>query len=311
MFQALARLCLALPILLSSCGTPVAITDGDQALHHVRKLVEIGARPSGSPGFDKARTYIVDQLKALGLTAEIDRFPAETRRGPIEMSNIRCEIPGTTKSVCLILTHYDTKKMDAKNTQGLEFVGANDGGSGVGILLELARHYSKEKPPMSLRLLFVDGEETQGSIEWNESDALWGSRHEVERMKKDRLFDTTKAVILLDMVGHKNLAILQESQASARMVDAIREAAKETGASKHFFAKTDPIRDDHIPFLEAGMPDVIDLIELPFGPVTQQNPNGRFWHTTEDTLDKLSAQSLQIVGDVVVRAISKLARQYP
>ena len=199
--------------------------------------------------------------------------------------------------------------MDAKNTQGLEFVGANDGGSGVGILLELARHYSKEKPLMSLRLLFVDGEETRGSIEWNESDALWGSRHEVERMKKDRLFDTTKAVILLDMVGHKNLAILQESQASARMVDAIREAARRPAPPALLRQdRSDPRRPHPVP--RGRMPDVIDLIELPFGPVTQQNPNGRFWHTTEDTLDKLSAQSLQIVGDVVVRAISKLARQY-
>lgn len=288
---------------LAACGAPPEkILDGDRCFAHVRKLVDLGPRPSGSPGLEKARDYIVAQLKEAGLAPAVDRFTADTKRGPLEMFNVRAEIAGESKAVCTILTHYDTKKIP-----GVEFVGANDGTSGVGVLLEIARHCAKSKPPLSLRILFVDGEETQkfiGAQSWDDADALFGSRHEVARMREAKELDATKAVILLDMVGDKDLEIAEESQSGARMIAAVREAAKESGATKQFFGPRQMINDDHVPFIQAGIADAINLIDFEYG------PGNSHWHTAKDTLDKISPESLRIVGDVVIRALPRVAKLF-
>jgi Zn-dependent M28 family amino/carboxypeptidase len=224
------------------------------------------------------------------------------------MSNVRCDVAGASKAVCVLMAHYDTKKID-----GIEFVGANDGASGVAVLLEIGRHFSKDaKPPVTLRLLFVDGEETQApsgergaTTDWNVRDALFGSRHEVERLTKAKGLDAVKAVICLDMVGDKDLTIVEESTSSARMIGWVREAAEETGAKRHFFSQRQQVVDDHVPFIEAGIADCIDLIDFEYG------PQNSYWHTRHDSLDKISGESLRIVGDVVIRTLPKIAKQHP
>ncbi|MFN0206115.1 MAG: M28 family peptidase [Planctomycetota bacterium] len=293
-------------------STVPPILDGKRCFEHVKKVVEIGPRPSGSSGIEKTRNYISDQLKEYGHKPVFDRFSANTARGPIEMFNVRCEIEGDSKFICALVTHYDTKRIFNGH-----FVGANDGGSGVGVLLEIARYYStaaepKRKPPISLRILFVDGEETQKSSEfhkattdWDTADSLWGSRHEANRLLTTGGIANTKVVIVLDLVGDKNLNILEESQSSRDLVAWFREAAKEGGVEDKFFKTSQPITDDHLPFIQIGVADVIDIIDFDYG------KNNSYWHTKEDTLDKLAPESLQIVGDAVLRVLPKAAKKNP
>jgi hypothetical protein len=322
------RICLFLFLAAAGCGAPAAcssagadepkapsvpaILSAERCLEHVRKVVEIGPRPSGSSALEKTRDYISGQLKDFGHKPELDRFSATTARGPIEMVNVRCEMAGQSKWICTIATHIDTKRIFNGH-----FVGANDGGSGVGVLLEIARYYSTraekpEKPPISLRLLFMDGEETQKSTEfsnakydWDINDALWGSRHEAKRLADTGGIVNTKVAIVLDMVGDKDLNILEETQSSKRLIDWFREAAKETGVEGKFFKTSGPITDDHLNFTSAGVADVIDIIDFDYG------KNNAYWHTKDDTLDKISGESLRIVGDVVLRVLPKVAKQYP
>lgn len=292
------------------------ILDPTRCYDHVKAQVEIGPRPSGSTGIEKTREYIKNQMKGFGYKIDTDRFVANTRRGPIEMMNLRADVEGTSKNICVLMAHYDTKRIFNGN-----FIGANDGASGVAVLLEIARHFSpggKEKAPMTLRFLFVDGEETQTSAnlsdarhDWDDNNALWGSRHEAERIKKDAAeFDRVKVVILLDMVGDKNLNILEENlYSSPRTIGWVREAAKEAGLADYFFKESGPAIDDHRPFKDAGVPDVVDLIDFEYG--TEGNNKNAWWHTSKDTIDKISPESLRIVGDVVIRTLPKAAKQWP
>lgn len=286
------------------------ILDESRCFEHVKKLVDIGARPSGSSGIEKSREYIKSQLKEAGLATQTDRFVAQTRRGPVEMMNLRAEIEGESPGVIVLMAHYDTKRIFNGN-----FVGANDGGSGTAVLIELARHFAPannggKKPPMSLRILFVDGEETQTSPEfktaqndWDDNNSLWGSRHEVERIKKLPEKGMTRAVVLVDMVGDKNLNIIDETTGSRKLNLIFLEAVKASGAGNYFFKSNGPITDDHKPFIEAGI-EAIDLIDFEYG------PNNSYWHTKEDTLDKISATAMRIVGDVVIRAVPLIARDF-
>lgn len=293
---------------LVSCGAGQEILDGARCLAHVKAQVALGPRPSGSPALEKTRAYIVEQLQSFGLAPVVDEFAAQTSRGPVRMANVRCDIAGRSKSIVVLVAHYDTKRIT-----GIEFVGANDGASGVAVLLEIARHFSKEnRPPVTLRVLFVDGEETQAPVEeararhdWNEADALYGSRHEVERARKAGELASVKAVICLDMVGDRDLTIVEESSSSPRMIAWAREAAKEGGVASRFFSSRQQVIDDHVPFARAGVEDTLDLIDFEYG------AGNRHWHTREDTLDKISGESLRAVGDVVIRMLPKIAKQFP
>jgi len=289
---------------MGGCGAPKPILDGEKCLAHVRKLVEIGPRPSNSPGAEKTRAYIAAQLEAAGHKSVEDRFAARTVRGIVPMVNVRCEIEGESPKVVALVTHYDTKRF-----ADFVFVGANDGGSGVGVLLEIAHHFGKgrPKPPVTLRLLFVDGEETQWSVQWNDEDALHGSRAEVERLQREKKLASLAAVLVLDMVGDKDLDILRVSDATPALSSWLEEAAKEVGSPEKFFQRIEAITDDHQPFLAAQVPEVANLIDFRYGP--SGPTGGKYWHTAEDTLDKLSAESLRLVGDVVIRALPKIAER--
>jgi len=284
-------------VLVASCGQPAPILDADRCLAHVERQVKIGERPSGSPGIEKAREWILSELKASGLEPVVDRFAAETHRGPMAMANVRVEIAGDSPGVVALVSHYDSKLLP-----GVTFVGANDPGSSVAVVLEVARHFATHRPPIGLRIVFVDGEETQASKSWDDSDSLYGSRHEAKRLATSGEVARTKVVIVLDMIGDRDLNVLRESRASDRLVGWFREAAEETGCASKFFATAQAMTDDHVPFLEAGVADVIDLIDFSYGP-----PGNTYWHTAQDTLDKISKESLRLVGDVVIRAIPKIA----
>lgn len=284
----------------ASTATPAQQTpgfDGERALTHVRRLVEIGPRPAGSPGAAKSRAYITEQLAAVGIKAEEQRFEARTPRGVVEMVNIRATIPprqgsGQAKGGgrLLITGHYDTKIFDDAT-----FVGANDGGSSAGFLIELARVLAARQNALPIELVFFDGEEAV--IDWDvDSDAVYGSRHYVEAAKADGSLKDIRAMVLVDMIGDANLTIKRDSLSTAWLNDIIWSAANRLGR-KEFVNQSTTVEDDHIPFLEAGVP-AVDIIDLEYPDETN-----RFWHTPEDTLDKVSAASLQAVGDVLLEAL--------
>jgi len=206
----------------------------------------------------------------------------------------------------MIASHYDTKQF-----KDFVFVGANDGGSSTGALMEIARVMAAEKAAGKIRrytyqFVFFDGEEAFCE-EWSEclngNDNTYGSRYMVARLKKEKRLDSIKAMILLDMVGDKNLEIPREQNSSKWLVDTIWSTARQSGFAEFFPNQSHFITDDHIHFLEAGVP-AVDLIDLNY-----RDEDKTYWHTKDDTLDKLSAQSLKIVGDVVLLSLPRIEDQ--
>jgi Zn-dependent M28 family amino/carboxypeptidase len=263
----------------------------------MKKMCEIGPRPSGSEGIRKAQDYIQSELKSYGLKVVEDPFTGETPRGRVAMKNIIAELPGEKSEVILISGHYDTKLQPAG------FIGANDAGSSTAAVLETARVLSKTKPEYTLWFVFFDGEEAV--VDWNEmagKDNTYGSRHLVAKMKADGSLSRVRAMILYDMIGDKNLDIKRDLESSSWMLDVIWATARSAGYGKSFLANETAISDDHIPWRDAGIP-AVDLIDFNYG------PNNAYWHTNEDTLDKVSGESVRIVGDVVIRSLPEISKQ--
>jgi glutaminyl-peptide cyclotransferase len=287
MFRAQAILILFLPVLASAAGV-----SGASALEFTRRAVSFGPRPSGSDANHQLQAYILAQLKTCKCQVTEDSFTAQTPKGPIAMKNIIAKFPGKSGKAEVITGHYDTKLFP-----GRKFVGASDGGSSTGLLLELARVLAGQPRTDDVYLVWLDGEEAV-RIEWAGDDNLYGSRHLAERWSKDGTAAKIKGLINVDMIGDKHLNIKQEQNSNARLRQLVWRSASELGYKAYFPDEQITIEDDHIPFLKAGIP-ALDLIDFDYEP----------WHTDEDTMDKLSAQSLEIVGNVVLDAIQKLERQ--
>jgi hypothetical protein len=265
--------------------------DGGRAFDHVRRLVEMGPRPVGSPAHDQARDYIIGQLQELKIPVERDQFTAQTPLGPRAMINIIGRLSGRTQEVLVIASHYDTKLFT-----DFKFVGANDGGSSTGAVLEIARTLAEQ--PVEARpqvwFVFFDGEEA--FVDWTATDAKYGSRHLAGKWSESGLLAKVRALILLDMIGDKNLDLQRDGLSTQSLVDAIWQTADRLGYSQNFLPSGTFIDDDHEPFLRNGVP-AVDLIDFNYGPAN------RYWHTAEDTLDKLDPKSLKVVGDAVIRAL--------
>lgn len=263
--------------------------DGARAFAHVEKLVAIGQRQSGSPGIRLAQDYIRTQLKSFGCSVEEDHFESSTPVGRIPMQNIVAKIPGASPNVVLLLTHYDTKRQP-------NFVGANDGGSSTGLMLEMARQLCGKKRNVSVWIAFLDGEEAL--VEWSDLDSTYGSRQMAAKLAVANELKSVKAVILADMIGDRDLALKRESQSTTWLTDMVWKTAKRLGYEKHFLSETQSIEDDHIPFLKRGVP-AVDLIDYDYPP----------WHTPGDTLDKVSARSLGVVGHVILESVKELEKK--
>jgi len=264
-----------------------------RAYDHVKKLVALGPHPSGSEAIKKAQQYIESELKSYGLKITEDNFEGQTPHGAIPMKNIIAELRGDKPEAVLITGHYDTKLQP-------DFVGANDGGSSAAAVLETARALSKSKPEYTLWFVFFDGEEAV--VDWSAMggmDNTYGSRHLAAKLKADRSLSQVKALVLFDMIGDKDLDIKREGESTSWMVDAIWKTARALGYQKYFLDAEQYISDDHLPFRDAGVP-VVDLIDFNYG------PHHSYWHTNLDTLDKISGESIKIVGDVVIRALPEI-----
>jgi len=274
----------------SSSEAPNVKINAARAMQYVREVVAFGPRPIGSEAHKKLEAYLAAHLA--GVTLERDDFTAATPNGSLPIHNIIAKFPGAKPGVVVIATHYDTL-MSVKN-----FVGANDGGSGTGLLVELANQLrSARRSGYSVWLVWLDGEEAVR--QWSETDSLYGSRHLAERWQNDGAIRQIKAFLLADMIGDADLNIDHDQNSAAWLEDLVYEAASKLGYQSHFFARGIAIEDDHIPFAKAGVP-VADLIDFDYG------YNNVFWHTPQDTLDKLSPKSLAITGEVLLETVRLL-----
>lgn len=280
------RFALALALLLQA---PAAVRfDSNRAWEHLRQLVAFGPRPAGSREIEQSRTYIKDQLIAAGVPAAEQAWDDPTPLGMVHMVNLIATIPGASTDRIVIAGHYDTKRF-----REFRFVGANDGGSSAAFLIELARVLKAQRSPLTIELLFLDGEEAV--VDWAGNDHTYGSRHYVETARRAGSLNTLRAMVLVDMIGDRDLQIKRDTNSTAWLTDIVWKAAETQKLGSYFPPATTEIEDDHLPFLQAGVPSV-DIIDLEYGP----------WHTAGDTLDAVSARSLQVVGDVLLAALPQI-----
>ena len=266
-----------------------AAFDGARAYEHLRQIVSFGPRPAGSPGIERSRAYITEQLKTLGIAAVQQPFVAKTPIGDIRMVNVIATIPGRRPERIAIAGHYDTKLF-----REFRFVGANDGGSSTAFLIEMARVLKARSNAATIELIFFDGEEAT-LRDWGVSDHTYGSQHYVDAARKSGSLSGLKALVLVDMIADRSQRFLRESNSTPWLTDIIWSTAQRLGHRSIFVSAETPIEDDHVPFLKAGVP-ATDIIDLDYPA----------WHTAADTLDQTSARSLQIVGDVVVASIAPI-----
>lgn len=289
------------PVPQSDVVLPVVTFDGERALQHARKQVEIGPRPPGTPELAKTREYIVSQLKSSGLSVNADEFTATTPVGEKKMVNLTALVPGESRDVIIIASHYETKLF-----KDMQFVGANDPASSVGALLEIARVLSgKPKPQLSYWLVFFDGEEAFCE-NWDDCgtpgapDNTYGSRHYVSQLSEKGELTRVRGMILLDMIGYKNLELGRDDMSTRWLQDIIWKTGKELGHGPIFVDRTEGVGgDDHEPFLKAGV-DAVDIIQLNGYP---------HWHKPTDTLDQLSPRTLKIVGDTVLASLPRIEQR--
>jgi glutaminyl-peptide cyclotransferase len=263
--------------------------DSGRAYDHLRQIVSIGPRPAGSPGIAKTREYIIAQLKAIGVPVTQQAFTAKTPIGEIPMVNLIATIPGTRKERVAITGHYDTKLF-----REFRFVGANDGGSSTAFLIELARVLKARANTFTIELIFFDGEEAT-LRDWGLTDHTYGSQYYVDTARKNGTLSTLKALVLVDMIADRSPRFMREQNSTAWLTDIVWSTAQKLGHGAIFPNEAMPIEDDHIPFLNAGVP-ATDIIDLDYAP----------WHTEADTLDQTSARTMQVVGDVVVAALAPI-----
>jgi Zn-dependent M28 family amino/carboxypeptidase len=266
--------------------------DSARAYEHLRRQVAFGPRPAGSAALMQTRQYIIAELKSAGLSPREDAFDGLTPVGPIRMVNIIATIPGRRTDRIALATHYDTKR-----EQRFRFVGASDGASSTAAVLELARVLKSRQNDYTIELIFFDGEEAV--IEWAGTDNTYGSRHYVQTAQKAGTLASLKALVLLDMIGDRNLNISRESTSTRWLNDIIWASARKLGYTREFVDEDFTIGgDDHFPFLLAGVP-AVDIIDFDYPA----------WHTAQDDLDRVGARSLQVVGDVVLDALPQIEKR--
>ena len=274
----------AIMLLAAPLAAPAQHFDGARAYEYARQFVAIGPRWPTSQGHVKAEEFLRSHFQHDQI--EEDTFTANTPIGPVPMRNFIVRFPGKKDGVIVLGTHYETNYP----LRTINFVGANDGGSTTGLLLAIADQLrGKTLDGYSVWLVFFDGEEAIQT--WSRSDSTYGSRHLAAKWGKEGTLGRVKAFMLADMIGDKDLDIQRETKSTDWLVALVRQAAHKFGYDRYFFQTEEPVEDDHLPFIERGVPS-IDVIDLNYG------PNNSYHHTAQDTMDKISARSLTIDGDV-------------
>ncbi len=282
-------------------NAPLPHIDAKRAFQYTREVTAFGSRYMGNENHKKLERYIIDHLKDDHLQAdqiEDDAFTADTVEGKFPVRNIIAKFPGTKDGIIVILGHYDT----VYPLRNSGFVGANDGGSSTAILLEYANQLriglrDKKRDGYSVWLVWTDGEEAVKT--WSDTDSLYGTRHLAEKWEKDGTLKKIKALMVMDMIGDADLDIMRDTNSTPWLLDLIYAAAERLGYQSHFYATEGGVEDDHIPFVKRGVP-CADVIDLDYW------YNNVFHHTPQDTMDKLSPKSLEIVGDTTLETIHLL-----
>ena len=268
---------------------------GEKALAHVQRLVDLGPHPAGSDAIEKARDYVEEQLQHSGWQVTRQAFTDDTPRGKIHFANLIARVSDDGKAPSpsfLLCSHYDTKLFDT-----ISFVGANDGGSSTGLLLELARVIG-QRPNLArkIELVFFDGEEAYENF--SETDGLYGSRYFAKQLQADGA-KQFRGGMLFDMIGDKSLGITLPADSPAAMARDIFAAAEALKLRNYFSYLDRDLIDDHAPLNAIGIP-TLDIIDFDYP----------WWHTAGDAIDKISAQSLQITGSVALYYLSELALKH-
>jgi len=267
--------------------------DGKRAFAQVAKQVSFGPRPSGSPAIAQLQEYLLSELKGYGCAVETDSFGSDTPAGRIAMKNILVKIPGEKPGIILLGTHYDTKRL-------ANFVGADDSGSSTGVMLELARLLCPQHGKYAVWIAFFDGEEAVNPA-WQDPDNRYGSRQMAAKFAVAGDIPKIKAFLLADIVGGRNLHFKREGDSTKWLKDLVWKTAHQLGYQSVFLDTEFPVSDDHLSFLSRNVPSV-DVIDLDNGP----NGDVYYWHTPQDTLDKISAKSLAITGHVFLESVKQL-----
>ena len=281
-----AALVLALALLQTPAAAPRF--DSGRAWSDLRTMVGFGPRPAGSPEIEQTRQYIKTQLAQAGVAVREQAWDDTTPAGRVHMVNLIATLPGQSRDRIVIAGHFDTKRF-----REFRFVGASDGASSAAFLLEMARALKGRTNPFTIELLFLDGEEAVG--EWAGTDHTYGSRHYVEAARRDGTLKGLKALVLVDMIGDRDLVMRRDLNSTTWLTDIIWRTARSLKLGEHFSNETTEIEDDHQPFTSAGVP-AVDIIDLDY-------PQ---WHSPFDTLDAVSARSLQVVGDVLLASLPQI-----
>jgi glutaminyl-peptide cyclotransferase len=286
----LAALALALVIQTPAGGQPAGAApfSADAAWAHLQALVALGPRPAGSRAIESSRDYIRKQLAASGIAVTEQVWTDATPAGPIRMVNLIATIPGRRSERLIVAGHYDTKRFAE-----FEFVGANDGGSSAAFLIEFARVLKSRNNELTLEILFLDGEEAV--VAWEGNDNTYGSRHYVAEARRTATLNGVKALILVDMIADRDLLFKRDTNSTPWLTTLIWNAAERAGVGRYFSPIESAINDDHLPFLEAGVP-AVDIIDLEYDA----------WHTAADTLESISPRGLQVVADALAEALPRL-----
>lgn len=286
-----------LPSAVSPCLYPVSAFTGVAAFSEVESFLKAGSGVAGSAGASNAAAYLAVRLQEKGVRVIVDAFENITPDGVKMFRNVIGIIPGTQDRIVILGAHYDLKA-------GIDrFSGANDSGSGVGLLLALAHVLQGPNKGPEVWLAFFDGEECL--VSYGEHDGLHGSRHLAGKLVAEGRAPRVRAFILADMIGDKDLTVTIPRNGDPALMSAVFTAASAAGVRESFSLLDHPVIDDHQPFLERGIPS-IDLIDFQYGSAPRFND---YWHTPHDTLDKLSADSLEVVGRVILRVLNSLADQ--
>jgi Zn-dependent M28 family amino/carboxypeptidase len=296
---------LALALAPANCGQVPAqvetevVFDDARAWRHLEAQVALGPRPAGSDTAEAVRVYLEGELASYGLAPRREGFTADTPLGPIAMANVIAELPGPRPDapIVLLCTHYDTKRAE------FEFVGANDSASGTAVLLELARVLARRPSPVSYRIVFLDGEEAVRWT-WEDPDNRYGSRHHADELERQGLAARVAACVVIDMVGDRDLKLTTDQNSDARLLEAFFGAARRAGLGRHVDGERMPVKDDHLSFMKKGIKSV-DLIDFDYG------PGNAYWHSAQDTLERVSRESLAAAGRIVLLglpAVEELVR---
>ena len=281
--------------------------NGQAAYTLTEQLLEVAPkRFNGSPGHLKAEEFIKQHFAPEAAKGNLvaDTFTATTPAGLQTMTNYIVKFPGKKDGVIVIASHYETNYP----LRDINFYGANDGAATTSLLIEIGNVLRAHPPEgYSVWLVFDDGEEAVQT--WSNSDSLYGTRHLAAKWSTDGTLAKIKAFLLADMCADKDLNIDHDQNSTPWLLDMLKVAAKNTGHSNYVFKNETAVEDDHLPFKKRGVP-VLDIIDLDYGPPTQEHPEGSYHHTEQDTLDKISAHSLQISGDLFLEMI-RLINQRP